>query len=548
MRLSLVRATEAEQTGRSTMAAQRDERLSYTRRRLINTFGAAAGVMISAPLISSRAFAQVAFSENPFRLGVASGDPAPDGFVIWTRLAPKPFEIGFGMPSSRVEVDWEISSDEAFGAIVQSGKAAASPHLAHAVHVEVAGLNPGRHYWYRFRAGGVQSPAGRARTAPAAGAPLARATFGVAGCQNYEAGLFTAHKHLAAENLDFVFCYGDYIYENAGRPTPAGARPGIQSTHFGGEIYSVDDYRRRYAQYKMDPDLQAAHAAHPWFAVWDDHEIDNNWASIFDEGNSPVELFAMRRQAAAQAYYENMPLRMSSFPSGAAIQIYRRARYGDLIDLNLLDTRQYRTNQPCNDRAEGCSVEAVSDPKAEFMGRSQEDWLFKGFAASRAKWNVLAQQMMMMDLDRDPGPNLRYNIDSWAGYRTPRNRILKQIRDRKVPNVIVLTGDEHVNYAGELHLDGLKPEKTPIAVEFVSTSITSGGDGQDQSDGAKALVANNPQLKFINQQRGYVVCDVTPERWQTEFKVLDRISTPGGTLSTRTKLAVAAQSNTLVTA
>jgi alkaline phosphatase D len=528
--------------------AQRDERLNYTRRSLINRFGAAAGVMISVPLISSRADAQVSFGDTPFKLGVASGDPAPDGFVIWTRLAPRPFEIGCGMPSTNVEVDWEVASDEAFGSIVQSGKTMARPHLGHSVHVEVAGLSPGRPYWYRFRAGGAQSQAGRAKTTPAAGATLARARFGVAGCQNYEAGLYTAHKYLAAEDLDFVFCYGDYIYENAGRPTPVGMRPGIQSAHFGGEIYSVDDYRRRYAQYKMDPDLQAAHAAHSWFSVWDDHETDNNWASIFDEGNNPTEIFAFRRQAAAQAYYENLPLRRTSLPSGPAIQIYRRAHYGDLLDVNLLDTRQYRTNQPCNDKSEGCSVEAVSDPKAEFMGRQQEDWLFKGFAASRAKWNVLAQQMMMMDLDRDPGSNLRYNIDSWAGYRAPRNRLLKHIRDRKVQNVIVLTGDEHVNYAGELHLDGRTPERTPIAVEFVATSITSGGDGQDQSDGAKALIGANPQLKFINQQRGYVVCDVTPERWQSEFKVVDKVSTPGGVLSTRTKLAVAAKSNTLAAA
>jgi len=530
------------------MAGKRDERLEYSRRALIRTFGAAAGVMIAVPLISSRAFAQVSFSRDPFRLGIASGDPAPDGFVIWTRLAPEPFEVGFGLPNRPVEVDWEVAGDEAFASIVQSGKATAFPHLAHSVHVEVAGLQPGRHYWYRFRAGGAQSPAGRAKTAPAAGVALARSTFGVAGCQNWEAGLFTAHKHLAAENLDFVFCYGDYIYENAGRPPAAGVRASMQNIHFGNEIYSVDDYRRRYAQYKMDPDLQAAHAAHPWFTVWDDHETDNNWASIFDEGKSPLPLFALRRQAAAQAYYEHMPLRMSSFPAGVAIQLYRRAAYGDLMELNLLDTRQYRSNQPCDDKAEGCSLEAVSDPKAEFMGRAQEDWLSKGFAASKAKWNVLLQQVMMMDLDRDPGPAVRYNIDSWAGYRTPRNRVLKNIKDRKIPNVIVLTGDEHVNYAGELHLDGLKPEKTPIAVEFVSTSITSGGDGQDQSDGAKALVANNPQLKFINQQRGYVICDVTPERWQSEFKVIDRISTPGGTMSTRTKLAVAAGAGVLATA
>jgi alkaline phosphatase D len=521
------------------------EQAAFTRRSLIRSFGAGAGLFILPPLSFAQSAAPVAFSTDPFTLGIASGDPAPDGFVIWTRLAPKPFEIGCGMPSAPVEVSYEVAEDDAFTTIVRSGVAMASPFLGHSVHVELTGLRPGRSYVYRFTAGGQRSPVGRTRTAPAAGAALASARFAVAGCQSYESGLFTAHRHLAAEDLDFVFCYGDYIYENAGRPIVEGQSGPVRS-HFGGEIYSVDDYRRRYAQYKMDPDLQAAHAAHPWFVVWDDHETDNNWASLFDEKGAPPSLFAFRRQAAAQAYYEHMPLRLSSLPSGVAIQIYRRAAYGDLMELNFLDTRQYRSDQPCNDRSAGCTD--VSSPDAQFMGREQEAWLFRGLSASRARWNVLAQQMMMMDLDRDAGSDIRYNVDSWAGYRAPRARLLNHLRCRKVANPIVLTGDEHINYAGELHLDGRSPGQRAIGVEFVSTSIASGGDGQDRSPNAEAVLGVNPQLKFINTQRGYLVCDVTRQAWTSTFRVIDRVSSPGGTMSTRMRLAVEAGTSRLTPA
>ena len=519
---------------------QRDERFEHTRRQLIRKFGAAAGVFIAVPLLTRESFAQApfSFSSDPFQLGIAAGDPAADGFVIWTRLAPRPFEMGFGMSNQPVEVDWEVAADDKFASIVRSGKEIASPLLGHSVHAEVTGLQPDRPYWYRFRAGGAQSPQGKAKTAPVAGAPFGHVKFAVAGCQNFPTGFFSAYKHLVAEEPDFVFCYGDYIYEGGGGNQPVDVTsPLAARRHFAGEIYSVDDYRRRYAQYKSDADLRAAHAAAAWWTVWDDHETENNWASEWDENGSPPELFKFRRAAAAQAYYENMPLRKTSLPVGSAIQLYRRAVYGDLMDFNLLDTRQFRSNQPCNDKAEGCTD--VAQPKAEFMGRTQEDWLFKGFAASKAKWRCIAQQVMMMDLDRDPAPNkVRYNIDSWAGYRTPRERVLSHIRDKKVSNVVVLTGDEHVNFAGELHVDGKKPGPKPVAVEFVSTSITSAGDGQDANDNAKAMDVANEQLKFINQQRGYVICDVTKERWETTFRVIDKVTTPGGAISTRKKFVV----------
>jgi alkaline phosphatase D len=521
-----------------------DERLAHTRRQLIKRFGAAAGALISVPLAVREAVAQVAFSSDPFQLGIASGDPSPDVFVIWTRLAPKPFEVGFGLGGQPIEVTWEVAADDRFASVVRNGVAVASPILAHSVHVEVGGLQPDRPYWYRFRSGGLQSPQGRARTTPAAGASCPHLKFGVAGCQGFPTGFYSAYRHLIAEDPAFVFFYGDYIYEYGGGP-PVDVTSALAARQYlGNEVLSVDDYRRRYAQHKSDTDLQAAHAACAWFTVWDDHDIENNWVSDWDENGTPPELFRLRRQAAVQAFYEHMPLRKNAMPNGAVMQIYRRAVFGDLMDLNLLDTRQYRSDQPCSGKADGCGD--VADPKAEFMGRQQEQWLHSGLSSSRARWKAIAQQVMMMDLDRDPAlDEVRYNTDSWAGYQAPRARLLTRIRDRKISNVVVLTGDEHVNYAGELHVDGRGPGPAPVAVEFVATSISSGGDGQDINDQARALLATNEQLKFVNQQRGYAMCDVTPECWETTFRVMDRVSTPDGAISTRQKFVVEPMSSRL---
>jgi len=402
----------------------------------------------------------------------------------------------------------------------------------------VAGLSSARTYHYRFMAGSERSLTGRARTTPAVGASLARARFGVVGCQHYEQGLYTAHRRLAQEDeLDFVFCYGDYIYEGrTARVWNSSAGPQAnQRQHVGQETYSLDDYRRRYAQYKMDADLQASHAAAAWFVTWDDHEIDNNWAADLDQDGTDPAIFRLRQQSAMQAYYEHMPLRRSAFPAGPAMRLYRRADYGSLLRLNLLDTRQYRTGQPCGGRWGACDeLERAS----EMLGAAQERFVFDSLSSSPARWNVLAQQVMMMDLDRDPGPGYMANPDSWGGYRAPRARLLRQIRDRQVSNPVVLTGDEHQNYAGELHLNGREPGPRAIATEFVATSITSGGDGTDQSPRMAQIQAANPQLKFNNSQRGYLLCEVTPERFETAFRVLDKVSAPGGAVSTRARLVV----------
>ncbi len=516
-------------------------RLALSRRRLLQGFGASA-VSLFGLSLSSPVLADPVFSDYPFQLGVASGEAVPDGFVIWTRLAPDPLAYGYGMPTAAVEVRWEIATDGAMREIVHSGIATAHPELGHSVHAEVAGLEPGRPYWYRFIAGRERSMHGRAVTAPALGTPVQQLRFGIAGCQNYEQGYYTAHRYLAEEEPDFVFCYGDYIYEGRGRRVWNSRNGPFENPrqHAGDEIYSIDDYRRRYAQYKMDADLQAAHAAAPWFVTWDDHEIDNNWVADTDQDEVPPPIFRLRQQMAMQAYYENMPLRASSIPTGPRMQLYRQARYGNLLDLNLLDTRQYRTDQACGDSWEpNCND---LNREAEVLGAAQSRWLEGKLRESQSTWQVLAQQVMMMDLDRLPGNGNIVNPDSWGGYRTPRARTLEMLRDH-AGNPIVLTGDEHQNYAGELHLDGQNPGPEPIAAEFVTTSITSNGDGEVQRGDTIAIAAENPQLKWHNAQRGYVLCEVTPQSWTSDFKVVDKVSERGGTLSSVARMVVEAGSS-----
>ena len=352
--------------------------------------------------------------------------------MIWTRLAPEPLDPHGGMAMAPVPVSWEVASDDRFNTIVAHGETVARPELGHSVHVEVAGLAPDRPYRYRFTTGGERSINGRARTLPAAGTSPTSLRFGVCGCQNYEDGLYTAYGHLAREDLAFVYHYGDYIYEFRGGATRVGRGGGLVVAvrqHEGDTIYTLDDYRRRYAQYKSDPDLQRAQAAHAFFMTFDDHEVRDNWAGDSDTDGTPPEIFRTRRAAAFQAWYEHMPVRRASFPQGPAIAAYRGARYGDLVALDFLDTRQYRTGHPCGDDfAPACP--RLTDPTAAMISAEEEAWLARNLARRDARWNCIAQQVMMMALDRrtrdEPAPIL--NMDSWAGYEAPRRRLLARLR------------------------------------------------------------------------------------------------------------------------
>lgn len=471
------------------------------------------------------------FSSDPFSLGVASGDPTPDGFVLWTRLAPMPLDGDGGMPAEAVEVAWQVAEDEGLSRVVARGTAVATPEWGHSVHVEVAGLRPDRWYWYQFKAGAATSGVGRTRTFPAAEALPERLRFAFASCQHFEMGHYTAYEHMLHEAPDLVVHLGDYIYEYAGQGNRV-------RQHHGKEITTLHDYRVRLAQYKTDPALQAMHAAAPWLVTWDDHEFDNNCANdISEEKGVSCEDFLKRRAASYQAYYENMPLRRSAMPKGPDMLLYRSVSFGQLAHFQVLDTRQYRTDQPCGDGNKLQCPEAL-DPRGTMLGALQRDWLLENLARSTATWNVLAQQIMMARVDRKAGPEVTHSMDQWPGYEAERRRLLKHLVDQQVKNPVVLTGDIHSNWANNLIADFDELNSRSVATEFVGTSITSGGDGLLEPANLVATYAENPFVKFHSAERGYVSCEVTPKEWRTKYQAVEYVSRPGAPLHTRATFVV----------
>jgi alkaline phosphatase D len=493
----------------------------FNRRRLMLGAGALTGFAVASQL--HKVIAQPRLSDYPFSLGVASGDPLPDSVVLWTRLAPDPLNGG-GMPTVNVPVKWEIADDENMRRIIRSGTVMATPEFGHSVHVDVQGLRPATWYWYRFRVGNEVSPIGRTRTAPGFGDRTDRFRFAFASCQNWQSGYYAAYKHMAEEDLDLVVHLGDYIYEGA--PSANSLRP-----HEGtGEPITLEGYRNRHAQYKSDTNLQATHAAFPWVVTWDDHEVDNNWADEIpqDPQLQSREAFLARRAAAFQAYYEHMPLRPSSIPSGIDIQLYRRFTFGDLVEFNVLDTRQYRTDQPCGDGRKPRCAEAL-DPNATMTGSEQEQWLFDGLDRSRTRWNVLAQQTIMAQFDYDTGSEGVFNLDQWDGYVASRNRILNFIKQRRPSNPVVITGDWHSNWVNDLKANFDDPDSETVATEFVGTSISS---SCPWTFDVEAALSANPWVKYFNGRlRGYVRCDLNRDRWRTDFRLLPQSQPTGTTIS-----------------
>lgn len=470
----------------------------------------------SSALAVPRLWAKPTFAADPFTLGVASGAPLPDGVVLWTRLAPDLLNGG-GLPPAAIEVRWEVARDEGFRDIVRAGKTLAESQQAHSVHVEVDGLAPARWYWYRFMASDAVSAAARTRTAPATGAAVDRLRFAFASCQQYEQGFYAAHRHLAAEELDLVVFLGDYIYESSW------GRRHVRK-HEGPEPTTLDQYRNRYARYKSDADLQRSHAAFPWLVTWDDHEVDNDYANDRSEDLDPN--FLVRRAAAYQAYWEHMPLRRSARPNGPHMRLYGRYDFGGLARFHVLDGRQYRDHQVCPRFGRGGSnvVDEQKcfsrlEPQRTLLGDEQENWLHAGLSASQARWNIVAQQLLMAQMDRKPGPERQFWSDGWDGYPAARARLLQAIAERKPANPLVIGGDVHFNCVADLKVDFDDPKSPVAATEFCGTSITSQGPAQSHLD---ALRADNPHVRFANgEKRGYVVMDLSEKRCQTQLRVID---------------------------
>lgn len=465
-----------------------------------------------------RVIAQPRFERNPFALGVASGYPQPDAVVLWTRLAPDPLDGG-GMPEAPVAVRWEIAADARFRRIVDRGEVLATPQFAHAVHVQARGLAPSHWYWYRFMAGDAVSMTGRTRTAPAADDARGTVAFALASCQHYEHGHYAAYRDMAQQELDFVVHVGDYIYESSW------GRSRVRD-HHSAEPYTLADYRNRYAQYKTDPQLQAAHAAFPWLAIWDDHEVDNDYASDRSQDLDPTGAFLARRAAAYQAWYEHLPLPPGTWTGGPRMKIYGTHALGRIARIQLLDMRQYRDYHVCprkGRKAGGNQVDVLDCPERlqpgrSLLGAAQEQWLEQALAASPARWNVIAQTTLMAQADRGPDESRVVYTDGWDGYPAAREKLLRTIAARKIRNPVVLGGDVHFALAGDLKTDFDDARSPVVASEFVTTSISSLGPSRARIE---TLLAKNPHVKFASgARRGYAKFTVTPRRWDTAFRAV----------------------------
>ncbi len=458
---------------------------------------------------------------EPFSLGVASGEPRPDGVVLWTRLAPDPLNGG-GMPHRPVEVEWQVAEDEAFRKNLRQGTTIAHPAVAHSVHVELRTLRPGASYWYRFRAGSEISPTGRTKTAPALHTRPGGLTFAFASCQNYEHGLFTAYSQMAKDDLDLVVHVGDYIYEAEAHTS--GAR-----SHGPQECVSLREYRDRYALYKSDPALQAAHAAFPFVVTFDDHEVEDNYAGEMPKADSDTPLrdpFLRRRANAYRAYWEHLPLRQSSFPRGPNMSLFRRLAFGRLLSLNVLDTRQYRSDQPCGDSVQARCVGSLDDA-ATMTGPRQERWLLGGLARSEARWNLIAQQTLLSQLRLDPATTGAFGMDSWDGYVAARARLTRFLSEGGVQNPIVVSGDTHASWVNEVKADFDDPHSPVVAIELGGPSITSECLPEFVARVQRAL-PDNPHIRFFEGTRhGYVRCHASPDRLRADYRVVTTVWEPG---------------------
>ncbi|MGX1311794.1 alkaline phosphatase D [Streptomyces calvus] len=515
------------------------------RRHFLTATGAAAALAfaVNLPTAGTAAAAELdaaRITEDPFTLGVASGDPLPGSVVLWTRLAPAPFQADSGLPAERVTVHWEVAHDERFRRIARRGTATAHPEFHHTVHVEVSHLEPGRTFYYRFRAGRWISPTGRTRTAPAVDSRPGSLTLAAVSCQAYHDGYFTPYAHLAADDVDVVFHLGDYLYEYAVNSV-GGARAYTDRTLpalFNRETVTLEDYRLRYALYRDDADLRAAHAAHPFVVTWDDHETENNYADDIPENSVPPEEFLLRRASAYRAYWENQPLRRPQQPEGPDMQLYRRLPWGRLAQFDVLDTRQYRSNQAYGDGAHVPGPES-DDPSRTITGASQERWLLDGWHSSRALWNVVPQQVVFSQRRFELTTPSKLSMDAWDGYRASRRRVLDGAKAAGIENLMVLTGDVHVGYAFDIKDDFDDPDSRTVGTEIVATSVTSGKDGAERPANWNTYMTANPHLKFYNGQRGYVTVELGQEAARADFRTVPYVTRPGAPVTTAASFVTA---------
>ncbi|MBC7610532.1 MAG: alkaline phosphatase D family protein [Polaromonas sp.] len=496
------------------------------------------------------------WQSNPFSLGVASGMPRPDSVVLWTRLlgnAGSSFEAENALsPGITLFVSYEIYSNSALTQLVQKGSVQTSAERAFSVHVTLNGLASGREYFYRFRCGNAVSPVGRTRTAPAPDAAPGRLRIALASCQHFEQGYYSAHRDIAAQDLDFVLFVGDYIYESSNpRFVVSAAR-----RHAGRVPKTLDEYRARHAQYKSDVNLQAAHAAHPWALTWDDHEVCNDYANDQDPARTDPQEFLKRRAAAYRAYFEHMPLALGpdAAAGGQGMRIYDRMAWGQLADVWTLDCRQYRSYHACQNPLQGGGRQAtgcaeLADLQRSMLGQEQENWLTQGLKSSSTHktgdWKIIAQstQISSSGLDAtgaagstDTSSGRSVNTDAWDGYPHARSRLLQTIADAKLADVVTLGGDVHRNVAAQLRLRPNDSKSPIVASELVCTSVTSHG-GNPKT--VERMLRSNPDIAYARtDERGYCLLTVTPQQMACDFRATQDAEQADAVLQTSQRYVV----------
>jgi alkaline phosphatase D len=491
--------------------------MTMTSRR--DFLGRAATLFGAASALALTPGGRARFASDPFTLGVASGYPEPDGVVLWTRLAPDPLHGG-GMGPEPVLVAFEVAADEKMTRIVRQGVARAVAEEAHSLHVEMQGLEPGREYFYRFRAGDATSPVGRTRTTHPPIASLDRLRIAFASCAQYEQGYYAAYRDMASD-LDLVLHLGDYVYESSW------GKVRVRS-HGAPEPVSLDDYRNRYALYRGDRDLQAAHASCPWMMIWDDHEVDNDYADAHSQDLDPREWFLERRAAAYRAYYEHMPLRRGAYPYGSHMRIFTRADFGGLLRVHLLDGRQYRSAQACGELGRGGArtiepCPELLDPARTLLGPVQEAWLEDGLVKSRGAFNLIAQQTLVGGLDMQPGPGTKVWTDGWTGYPAARRRFLDALQRTKASNPVVVGGDVHAFFVTDLRRDPDDPSSPLLATEIVGAGVTS--ETQRTDEQLRSVLTENPHVRFGDvTHRGYVRLEVAPSGVRAEVRTVGDVT------------------------
>jgi alkaline phosphatase D len=508
--------------------------LSPRRRTVVKA--AAATAVLAAPLAAALP-ARAADEAPAFLHGVASGDPLPDGILLWTRVTPTTEAVPGSGIGPDTEVGWVVARDKAFTTVVAKGSVTATAASDHTVKADVRGLTPATEYWFRFSAGGTDSPAARTRTAPASDAAVANLRFGVVSCANWEAGYFSSYRHLAARgDLDAWLHLGDYIYEYG--TGEYGTRDTVVRQHAPAhEILTLADYRTRHGRYKTDPDLQALHAVAPVIAIWDDHEFANDaWSGGAENHTEGAEgAWSARQAAAKQAYFEWMPVR-----TAIAGTTYRRLRFGKLADLSLLDLRSFRSQQVAVGNG------SVDDPNRTITGRAQLDWLKAGLKSSDTTWRLVGNSVMISPfaigaLSADllkplaellglPKEGLALNTDQWDGYTDDRRELLAHLRSNAIRNTVFLTGDIHMAWANDVPVNaGTYPLSASAATEFVVTSVTSDNlddilkvpEGTVTALAAPVIQVANRHVHWVDTDRhGYGVLDITAERAQMDYYVL----------------------------